>query len=160
MNRERAEKIANAVLYEGYILYPYRPSSVKNRQRWTFGGIYPPAYSRGAGGADACTQQTECLIEGNARTRLDVRVRFLHVQDRVIGALDVPLPHLPATGVPAYRPVAALQVGDTVLHTWQEVVEREIAALDLGVGDLLARPHEQAFTFPATGQIEAVPDPA
>jgi hypothetical protein len=34
-----AEQIATAVLYEGYILYPYRPSSVKNRQRWTFGGV-------------------------------------------------------------------------------------------------------------------------
>jgi hydrogenase maturation protease len=135
---------------------------VKNRQRWTFGGIYPAAYSRGAGagGADACTQQTECLVEGNADTRIDVRVRFLHVQDRVVGALDVPLADLPATGVPDYRPVAALRVGDTVLHTWQEVVEREIAALEIGVADLLAHPHEQAFAFPATGQIEAVRDPA
>ena len=32
---------AAAVLYEGYLLYPYRPSSVKNRQRWTFGGLFP-----------------------------------------------------------------------------------------------------------------------
>ncbi len=160
MNRDLAEKIAQAVLYEGYILYPYRPSSVKNRQRWTFGGIYPAAYSRGAGGADACAMQTECLVAGNAGTRIDVRVRFLHVQDRVVGALDTPLSDLPPAGVPDYRPVPALQVGDTVLRTWQEVVEREIAALDLAVADLLAHPHEQAFTFPATGQIEAVRDPA
>ena len=38
------EQIANAVLYEGYILYPYRPSALKNRQRWSFGILYPPAY--------------------------------------------------------------------------------------------------------------------
>jgi hypothetical protein len=158
MNRELAEKIANAVLYEGYILYPYRPSSVKNRQRWTFGGIYPAAYSQGAGGADACAMQTECLVEAGAGTRIDVRVRFLHVQDRVVGALDAPLADLPATGTPEYRPVPALQVGDTVLHTWQEAVEREIAAPDLDVADLLTRPHAQAFAFPATEQIEAVRD--
>ena len=158
MNRELAEKIANAVLYEGYILYPYRPSSVKNRQRWTFGGIYPAAYSQGAGGADACAMQTECLVEAGAGTRIDVRVRFLHVQDRVIGALDPPLPDLPVTGVPAYHPVPALQVGDTVLRTWQEAVEREVVAPDLAVADLLARTHEQAFAYPATGQIEAVRD--
>ena len=43
MNLTLVDPIAQAVLYEGYILYPYRPS-VKNRQRWTFGGIYPEAY--------------------------------------------------------------------------------------------------------------------
>ena len=35
------DQVANAVLYEGYILYPYRPSAVKNRQRWNFGVVYP-----------------------------------------------------------------------------------------------------------------------
>src|SRR6476659_4839252 len=103
INLTRIEAVVRAVLYEGYILYPYRPSSVKNRQRWTFGGIYPAAYSRGAGGADACAMQTECLVEAGAGTRIDVRVRFLHVQDRVVGALDVPLPDLPAPDVPDYR---------------------------------------------------------
>ena len=38
------DRIAGALLYEGYLLYPYRPS-VKNRHRWTFGGLYPPAYA-------------------------------------------------------------------------------------------------------------------
>ncbi len=33
MNLTRVEKIAAAVLYEGYILYPYRPSAIKNQQR-------------------------------------------------------------------------------------------------------------------------------
>ena len=40
MNKALVDQIVDAVLYEGYILYPYRPS-VKNRQRWTFGGLYP-----------------------------------------------------------------------------------------------------------------------
>src|SRR5262249_23518801 len=62
MTRPLVERIADAVLYEGYILYPYRPS-VKNRQRWTFGGLYPEAYSRAQGGTDACSNQTECLIQ-------------------------------------------------------------------------------------------------
>ena len=49
MNRALVDPIADAVLYEGYILYPYRPS-VKNRQRWTFGGLYPEAYCQATGG--------------------------------------------------------------------------------------------------------------
>ena len=45
MNTKRREEIANAVLYEGYMLYPYRASSVKNQQRWNFGVVYPRNYS-------------------------------------------------------------------------------------------------------------------
>ena len=39
------EQIADAILYEGYILYPYRASALKNGQRWNFGVLYPPAYA-------------------------------------------------------------------------------------------------------------------
>jgi len=44
VNLEQVEKIAEAVLYEGYMLYPYRPSSVKNQQRWNFGVLCPPSW--------------------------------------------------------------------------------------------------------------------
>jgi len=43
MNLEAVERLANAVLYEGYMLYPYRPSAVKNRRRFNFGVLVPPA---------------------------------------------------------------------------------------------------------------------
>lgn len=71
MNFEPLEKIANAVLYEGFLLYPYRKSSVKNQQRWQFGTVGP------IGGADPAMMQTECLVEGGADTALDVKIRFL-----------------------------------------------------------------------------------
>ncbi len=78
MKWEQVEKIANAVLYEGYILYPYRKSAVKNQQRWNFGTLYPQAYSEARGGEEAFRTQTECLISANERTHVDVNVRFLH----------------------------------------------------------------------------------
>src|SRR5271165_2152458 len=49
MNSLALDKILNALLYEGYILYPYRASSRKNRQRFTFGRIYPHIYSLAQG---------------------------------------------------------------------------------------------------------------
>ncbi len=76
MNLKLIEEIANAVLYEGYILYPYRSSSVKNRQRWNFGVVSP------AGSEDASSMQTECLVLGKASTPLAVRVRFLQLVER------------------------------------------------------------------------------
>src|SRR5947209_15905121 len=77
MNFAAVEKIANAVLYEGYILYPYRPSSVKNQKRFNFGVLVPPAYSAAEGGTEACRMQTECLVEADEQTRIEVKVRFL-----------------------------------------------------------------------------------
>jgi hypothetical protein len=41
---DRARLVADAVLYEGYLLWPYRRSALKNQQRWTFGGVYPEAH--------------------------------------------------------------------------------------------------------------------
>ena len=40
MNSAMIDKLAQALLYEGYILYPYRRST-KNHHRWTFGGVFP-----------------------------------------------------------------------------------------------------------------------
>ena len=81
--RDPVEDIVNAVLYEGYILYPYRPSTVKNRVRWTFGGVHPRAYSEEQGGTEAWRMQTECLLVPGPRCRLSVEIRFLHLLERL-----------------------------------------------------------------------------
>jgi hydrogenase maturation protease len=82
MNREVVDQIVRAVLYEGYILYPYRPS-VKNRQRWSFGGIYPKSWSDAQEGTDAWTMQTEVLVAASEAAKLQINVRFLHLMDRI-----------------------------------------------------------------------------
>jgi hydrogenase maturation protease len=82
MNAALVDGIVKAVLYEGYMLYPYRPSAVKNRQRFNFGVVYPRMYSEAQGGTDACTMQTECLVQGNDGTQCFVCVRFLRMVAR------------------------------------------------------------------------------
>ena len=79
MNLESVDRLANAILYEGYMLYPYRPSSVKNRRRFNFGVLVPPAYSAIQSGSETSTMQTECLVCGNPQTSVDVRLKFLQV---------------------------------------------------------------------------------
>jgi hydrogenase maturation protease len=73
------EQIADAILYEGYILYPYRASALKNGQRWNFGVLYPPAYASVQRGSDASTFQCECLARGG---NLTVTVRFVQLVTR------------------------------------------------------------------------------
>ena len=78
---EAARKIADAVLYEGYLLYPYRASAVKNQVRWQFGVFVPPGFTS-TEEPSAC--QTECLVDGGEVVH--VRSRFLHVQARTSAA--------------------------------------------------------------------------
>ena len=91
MNLGVVDQIAKAVLYEGYMLYPYRPSSVKNRQRWNFGVLCPRSYSEAQNGCEAWTMQTECLVQGSSLTRLEGRVRFLQLVARSVGELTTPV---------------------------------------------------------------------
>jgi len=76
---DAARDVADALLYEGYVLYPYRASAPKNTNelRWQFGVLVPPAFS-----GEPSAQRTECVVEVGERCRVHVRVRFLQLQAR------------------------------------------------------------------------------
>ena len=108
--------VANAVLYEGYILYPYTASARKNRIRWQFGVIVPQAYiAKGTG--EPADAQTEVLLEVTGDARVEVRVRFLQVEARSVEAW---------TGI-VFEPVESLRVAGQTYLTWDEGVERELS---------------------------------
>jgi hydrogenase maturation protease len=79
MSLDRVDQIVNAVLYEGYILYPYRPSAIKNQRRFNFGVLVPAEFSAREVGSETSEMRTECLVLGTVRATLSVRVRFLQV---------------------------------------------------------------------------------
>jgi hydrogenase maturation protease len=154
MNRSAVDPIADAVLYEGYILYPYRPS-VKNRQRWTFGGLYPAAWCR-AGSGDASACQTECLVSGGPATRFEAVVRFLHLTARQPAEVAPPLAEWPAGAEPPLRPVEALRVGGRLFPTWQEAEPREVPLEEVALGELAAHPRQRPFALPGGRRVETV----
>jgi hypothetical protein len=128
MTLAQAEQIVKTLLYEGYALYPYRASAVKNRQRWTFGCLLPRSYCEENPESDDWQMQTECLVRGGTRTHVEVRVRFLQIVARVIGE---PTPNALSSEEasilePGYRPVDWLEIDDRQYHTWQESIEREV----------------------------------
>ena len=114
---DAAKKIAEAVLYEGYLLWPYRRSARKNQQRWTFGGVHPRAYSEARGGDDPWIMQTQCLVSGDEQSTIDVSVRFLHVVERKVGVKRSE----------DLEYVDELRVGGELYLSWDEAVEREVA---------------------------------
>ena len=111
------ERIVEAVLYEGYILWPYRRSAKKNRQRWTFGGVYAPAFVAAADSGDVSCVQTQCLVTGEAPL-VDVELRFLQVVQRRVAQVL-------ARG--ALQFVDQLSAGSRRILAWDEAVERRIA---------------------------------
>jgi hypothetical protein len=98
VNLDPVRKIADAVLYEGYILYPYRASSQKNQSRWQFGVVMAPGYAA-ADPSETSFTRAECVLQHSGQPSLRVLLRFLQVQRRTSGG-----------------------------ESWDEAVEREVEA--------------------------------
>ncbi len=155
MNPEVAKKIADAVLYEGYMLYPYRPSAIKNRQRWSFGILYPPSYAEVRGGTERCGMHSECVLEasGADNATLQLELRFLHLLSRQVAR--------PADGQvddsqiesACFEPVPSLMVEGRRIESWDEGVERSVQ-LELA----LQSRKQIEFRFPASREREWLRD--
>jgi hypothetical protein len=126
---EAARRVADAVLYEGYLLYPYRASSCKNQVRWQFGVVSPLGAAAEGVGEDA-SMFTECLLNAATDARIDVVARFLQVQWRAIER------RLPGPD-DRFEPVEELRVGSVRWIPWHEAVEREVEVgeVDLTSGE-------------------------
>jgi hypothetical protein len=118
-------EVAEAVLYEGYVLYPYRASSGKNTNRWQFGVLMPPSYVADDE-SERSSCQTEMIFEAHPEATLRVRVCFLHAQHRTGG--DQP--------------------------DWDEAVERQVG-VHLPVAELSSQPREWPFTIDAETHDES-----
>jgi hypothetical protein len=148
MNLELAKKIADAVLYEGYILYPYRASAIKNRQRFNFGVLMPGEWAERQQAGETGKLQTECLIEGET-PRIDVRVRFLQLVAREVGRACLDKES-------QYEIVAQLEVDGEIHQSWEEAVEREIVAVDLNLSELCGAPRFVRWSSPAHETTETL----
>ena len=173
---ESACAVADAVLYEGYLLYPYRRSSGKNRVRWQFGVLAPRGWIEArpaarpdvAGSADTWRQRTECLVEARAAARLRVRVRFLQAQHRSVQLRSarrpvIPLPSGVRAGIPRPRTdggdrfvtVDSLDVDGERHLTFDEAVPREFD-IDVSLDELDGHEHVSLIEVPGAEAIEAL----
>lgn len=147
MDLTQVEKIADAVLYEGYMLYPYRASSVKNKQRFNWGALAPKRYSDAQNGTEAWEMQTEVLMAGDRNSELRVIVRFLHLTNRQIGKVSTPSAE--------FEFVDSLDVDGRLYQSWQEAVERTVELPPLKPGDSRS---VTKFSFPDHREVEPIKD--
>ncbi len=140
---DHLSKIADAVLYEGYILWPYRRSAIKNRQRFTFGGVYPEGWTHADHPDDASTMQTQVLIEGDDEASVEIRVRFLHVVARRVARRTAE----------RLEEVDELTVDGERHLSWEEATEREVLVPPLVLGSL-GSPRRVEIALPAGEERE------
>ncbi len=96
---DAARAVADAVLFEGYVLYPYRASAPKNQVRWQWGVLFPRVFAE-ADGSERWRNRTECIVDPGSSPRLTVHVRGLHVQHRSVEVDGAPVTEVQVDGVP------------------------------------------------------------
>ncbi len=145
---EAGRAIADAVLFEGYLLYPYRASAAKNQVRWQFGVLFGRDWAM-AQVSEAWSSHTEVLLEPGDDAALHVVVRCLQVQARKVER---------AVGED-FEAVASMTVDGTELLGWDEGTVREATTV-VAVADLLAGERTVPIVLPADRSVEEVRDAA
>lgn len=151
MKPDPIRAIADAVLYEGYILWPYRRSALKNQRRFTFGGVYPAAHSE-RHPDDAHTMQSEVLLRADppvqVQVQVQVSVRFLHVVARTVARQRGE----------EMEPVDELVVNGERHQSWEEAVERTVEPGPIALEKLRAG-HTERIAVPAGSELESLREP-
>jgi len=138
---QSARAVADAVMYEGYLLYPYRASAAKNQIRWQF-GVLGPQRAAVNGVGEEPDLVTEVLVRHGSTATVTIRLRFLQLQSRGVESID-------AAG--EFVSVDELQVDGQEWRTWDEAVEHEVVVASVLVGG-----HELDDWFPVSveGAVE------
>ena len=133
--------VADAVLFEGYLLYPYRASAQKNRLRWQF-GVLTPSYdgteptaavprrcwspSRAAccgSGCDSCSSGAHAVVDDPQYFAFEEGV------PRQVDA-EVALADLPQT-IPVELPASVVEDGVFRRECWALRGRVVVSAVDL-----------------------------
>ena len=153
---EQVRAVADAILYEGYLHYPYRQSSERNGVRWEFGILAPrdwversgPVAEGIAGSVESWQQQTECLFEQTAprprKATVHVRIRYLQIQSNRVECRG-------ADG--RYLPVESVEIDGTTHVSFDEAVAQE-SEITANIGKLLRANQRFDVSAPAYERIE------
>ncbi len=143
---DTAREVADTVLYEGYVLFPYRADATKNRYRWQWGVIAPTDHVTAGGGAgEGAVVVSQTVLRADRAARILVTVRFLRARRRQVHDRDD-------------RPVEELEVDGELLTTWDEGEEHTASTDRVLVADLVRESCLVDIDLAATEDVEEVID--
>lgn len=145
-NMDQVLAVADAVLYEGYLLYPYRADSRKNQSRWQF-GVLGPADAERAGLGEDSVLSTQLVVRPGDRAALSMVIRFLQLQHRGVER---------RCGNEGYEPVGELRTDAQSWLSWDEAVEHEVDFGPFPVADLDV-PKSHPFVVASGTDVEDIP---
>ncbi len=150
---DHARRVADAILYEGYLLYPYHQAAQKNQVRFQFGVLMPRGYDViDPNEAGSC--QTECLVECPDDAQVQVITRFLQLQRRIAAPVSTGTLS-PEAGC---APDAGTVTVDGIMHTsFDEAVARE-QRLTATVAELLDTGADCEFHIAAGAATQELTD--
>jgi len=144
MRATTLDSLIHALMYEGYLLYPYRPST-KNTKRGTFGVLFPPAYCDAQQGAERSSTTIEFIMKGDPNSIVTGTVHFLRVTNRTTEVID-------DTG--AFVAVEAPQTSSQEFQSWQECEAQTIALPGMAVHSFLNKACRQVLNSPGWQMTE------
>ena len=148
MSLSLARAVADAVLYEGYLLYPYRASSQKNQARWQF-GILGPQGAAASGAGEEAGMSADCLLTPGPQAAIEVHVRFLQLQGRSAEKAD---------GDGGFTAVDELEIDAARWLSWDEAVEREVTLGPFAVAGLRRQELVLPVEIPGGEDVEELRD--
>ncbi|MEP6950700.1 MAG: hypothetical protein ABI863_15550 [Ginsengibacter sp.] len=126
------ENITRTLLYEGYALYPYHRSAIKNQKPIPFGVVFPQRYNIYNAHAHS-KMQTQCIVTGSDDLTINISMRFLHLKKTEL-----------FEKVPAHEavednfiPVYNLNISDKFYQAGWQTAERKINTGDLQISQLI-----------------------
>ena len=141
------EKITRTLLYEGYSLYPYYRSAIKNQKPIPFGVIFPKDYNAHNEHSHS-HMQSQTIIHGNRELTVSVDVRFLHLRRTEL--------FQKSSYNEEFSPVFEMEIEGKTYQAGSPTIERKIQNNLLKINDLIATEKTIPFAFESFNEGEMI----
>ncbi len=141
------EKLTRTLLYEGYSLYPYYRSAIKNQKPIPFGVIFPKDYNAYNEHSHSHIQ-SQSIIHGTGELTVSIDVRFLHSRRTELFKKN--------NNSEEFRPVFELEVDGKTYQAPSPTIQRNIQTGLLKMNDLIAGGKTIPFSFESYNEGEMI----
>ncbi|MGI8952070.1 MAG: hypothetical protein ACR2FN_10845 [Chitinophagaceae bacterium] len=126
------ENITQTLLYEGYALYPYHRSAIKNQKPIPFGVVFPQQYNIYNEHSHS-KMQTQCIVTGSDNLQINISVRFLHLLKVEIFEKDLQQ----KTSESDFVQVHNVSLNGKIYQAGWQTIERKISTGNLQISQLI-----------------------
>jgi len=147
------DDLTRTLLYEGYSLFPYHRSAIKNQKPVPFGVVFPENYNNYNEHAHSM-MHSQSIIKGNKNTKINIDVRFLHLKETNL----LPDDSKAESGKDDYAPVNSLIIGGKSFRAGWQTIERKISSREMLLSQILKNKKVIDFSFGKMHESENIND--